>query len=259
MRWTTSPRKHAEPTTDHLMGDWPAAIRQVRIGCAFTYLAEVNTPTVFQVRPSDSRGVRVLSEKWFIQPEFAARHYRDLFGNPCLRVVLPAGRSSLRYDALARVPDAVEDVDEDAPETPPDQLPDDVLHYTLPSRYSLPDMLGDEAWSRFGSTPPGYRRVRAICAHVHQHPQFRYGSSTALAAATDANTSGRASAATSPTWRSHSAARSTSRPATSSATFPNWTGNPIQRRWTSPHGWRSGSPTAGGHSTPRNTPAARGA
>jgi hypothetical protein len=31
-----------------------------------------------------------------------------------------------------------------------------VVIYTLPSRYCLPDMLGDEAWSRFGAMPAGY-------------------------------------------------------------------------------------------------------
>jgi transglutaminase-like putative cysteine protease len=168
----------------------PAAIRRVRVGCSFTYRAEVDTPTVFQVQPSDGRGVRVLHETWSIQPEVALRHYRDLYGNPCLRVVLPAGRSRLRYDAHAEVPDAVEDADEDASEVPPDQLPDEVLLYTLPSRYCLPDMLGDEAWSRFGSIPPGYRRVRAICEHVHQHLRFSYGSSTAQSTAADVNASG---------------------------------------------------------------------
>jgi hypothetical protein len=30
-----------------------------------------------------------------------------------------------------------------------------VVIYTLPSRYCLPDMLGDEAWSRFGAMPAG--------------------------------------------------------------------------------------------------------
>ncbi len=29
-------------------------------------------------------------------------------------------------------------------------LPDDVLVYTLPSRYVVPDVLGDEAWQLFG-------------------------------------------------------------------------------------------------------------
>ena len=46
-------------------------------------------------------------------------------------------------------------MDEDAPECPPDALPDDTLIYTLPSRYCLPDVLGDEAWSRFGGAGPG--------------------------------------------------------------------------------------------------------
>lgn len=36
-----------------------------------------------------------------------------------------------------------------------------------PSRYCLPDIIGDEAWSRFGGMPTGYRRVRAICDHVN--------------------------------------------------------------------------------------------
>ncbi len=171
------------------MGE-PVAVRQVRVGCSFVYRAEIDTPTVFQVQPSDGRGVRVLDENWSIEPAVVGRHYRDLYDNPCLRIVLPAGRSTLCYDALVEVPDAPEDADEDAVEVAPDQLPDEVLLYTLPSRYCLPDMLGDEAWSRFGATPPGYRRVRAICAHVHQHLQFRYGSSSPTSTAVDVNTSG---------------------------------------------------------------------
>jgi transglutaminase-like putative cysteine protease len=162
----------------------------MRIGCEFAYRAEIATPTVFQVQPDGGGGVRVLHEAWSIQPDAPRRHYRDLYGNRCLRVVLPPGRSSLSYDALAEVPDAVEEADEDAPERPSEQLPDEVLHYTLPSRYCLPDVLADEAWSRFGSTPPGYRRVQAICAHVHTHLHFRYGSSTALSTAADVNASG---------------------------------------------------------------------
>jgi transglutaminase-like putative cysteine protease len=57
----------------------------------------------------------------------------------------------------------------------------------LPSRYCLPDVLGDEAWSRFGDLTPGYRRVQAICDYVHNHLTFQYGSSTALSSAADVN------------------------------------------------------------------------
>jgi transglutaminase-like putative cysteine protease len=168
----------------------PTATRRIRVGCSFAYRAEIDTPAVFQVQPSDGRGVRLLHENWSIHPETTGHHYRDLYGNLCLRLVLPTGRSTLRYDALAEVPDTVDDADEDAPETPPDQLPDDVLLYTLPSRYCLPDTLGDEAWARFGTSPPGYRRVQAICTHVHQHLQFQYGSTTAQSTAADVNASG---------------------------------------------------------------------
>ena len=65
-----------------------------------------------------------------------------------------------------------------------------MLLYTLPSRYCLPDILGDEAWSRFGAVSPGYRRVQEICAYVHDHLRFAYGTSTARSTAADVFRSG---------------------------------------------------------------------
>lgn len=162
----------------------------MQVGCEFVHLAEVATPTVFQVQPLDEPPVAVLREQSSSEPVMGSHGYTDLYGNPCLRLILPAGRSSFRYEALVDVPDATEDAAEDAPELPPEALPDGVLHYTLPSRYCLPDMLGDEAWSRFGGAAAGYRRVQAICDHVSKHLEFRYGSSTARSTATDVNTSG---------------------------------------------------------------------
>lgn len=165
-------------------------VRRVRVGCEFVYLAEIPTPTVFQVQPLDEPPVNLLHEQLWAEPATHSHRYTDLYGNTCLRLILPAGRSTFRYDAQVEVPDAAEDAAEDAPELPPQDLPDDVLHYTLPSRYCLPDMLGDEAWSRFGGAEPGYRRVQAICDHVHNHLQFQYGSSTAVTTAADVNASG---------------------------------------------------------------------
>jgi transglutaminase-like putative cysteine protease len=165
-------------------------VRRLRVGCEFDYAAVISTPTVFQVRPHDEPRVRVVYEKWATDPELSQHGYQDLYGNLCVRVLLPAGRSSLHYEAVVEVPDAVEDADDDAVEVAPDELPDDVLIYTLPSRYVLPDVLGDEAWSRFGATPPGYRRVQAICEHVHNYLSFQYGSSTAWSTAADVNATG---------------------------------------------------------------------
>jgi transglutaminase-like putative cysteine protease len=166
------------------------AIRRVRVGCEFVHTAEIDTPAVFQIEPQDAAPISLAKQEWWLEPRVRTRHYTDLYGNPCTRVILPAGRSLLRYEASVIVPDATEDFDELAPELAPDDLPDDVLLYTLPSRYCLPDVLGDEAWSRFGATPTGYGRVQAICDHVNSHLTFSYGSSLAGTTAVDANLSG---------------------------------------------------------------------
>jgi transglutaminase-like putative cysteine protease len=165
-------------------------VRRVRVGCEFVHVAAVDTPTVFQVEAQDAAPISLARQEWSMEPQLRIRRYTDLYGNPCVRVLLPAGRSALRYDAVALVPDATEDADEYAPELPPEELPDEVLIYTLPSRYCLPDMLGDEAWSRFGAMLPGYPRVRAICDYVHGHLTFSYGSSGPQSTAVDVNISG---------------------------------------------------------------------
>jgi transglutaminase-like putative cysteine protease len=163
--------------------------RRILIGCDFTYLAEIDTPVVFQVQPIRPGAAVIEQEQWSPAPRIEVRGYTDLYGNPCTRAVLPAGRSSFRYAARALVPDAPEDADPAAPECAPGDLPDATLIYTLPSRFCLPDVLGDEAWSRFGGLPPGYGRVQAICDHVHGHLTFAYGSTTALSSAADVNVS----------------------------------------------------------------------
>jgi transglutaminase-like putative cysteine protease len=161
--------------------------RRLAVGCEFTYEAAVATLAIFQVRPRESAVFMRRSEAWTSTPEMSLRDYADLYGNPCTRVVLPVGWSTLRYDADVDVPDALDDADESAPEVAPDHLPDDTLIYTLPSRYCLPDVLGNEAWERFGARPRGYQRVQEICDHVHSHLTFQYGSSTPWSTAADVN------------------------------------------------------------------------
>ena len=165
-------------------------MRRVRVGCEFLYMAAVDTPAVLQVEPRDAAPVSLARREWSTEPEMRIRHYTDLYGNPCARAMLPAGRSTLRFDASVLVPDATEDADEQAPELPPEELPDAVLIYTLPSRYCLPDMLGDEAWSRFGAMAAGYSRVQAICDYVNSHLTFEYGRSGPRTTAADVNASG---------------------------------------------------------------------
>jgi transglutaminase-like putative cysteine protease len=167
-----------------------AGTRQVKVGCEFRYSAEVPTPAVFQVQPSGAPPATVLRQSWESLPAIPRHGYVDMYGNGCQRLTLPAGESTLRYDALVEVPDATEDVDLDAGEVPAALLPDEVLVYTMPSRYCLPDVLGDEAWRLFGAEKPGYRRVQAICDHVNGHLRFQYGSSSPTTTAAEAYAAG---------------------------------------------------------------------
>jgi len=164
--------------------------RQVRVGCEFVYHADVETPALFQVQPFEEGPAIVQELGWRTDPDLLRHGYRDVYGNGCQRLSLPAGRSTLRFDALVSVPDATEEVDPDAPETPINDVPDDALLYTLPSRYVLPDVLGDEAWRLFGDVKPGYGRVAAICDHVNSHVSFTIGSSSPLTTAADVYAAG---------------------------------------------------------------------
>lgn len=160
-------------------------MRLVRVGCEFVYRAEYETPTILQVRPYRGGPATTEREEWKLDPELTRHGYLDLYGNDCTRLTLPVGTTTLSYDALVTVPDATEEVDLDAVEIAPGDLPDDALVYTLPSRYVLPDVLGDVAWAEFGGMRPGYRRVAAICEFVNSQIRFSYGSSTPQTTAAD--------------------------------------------------------------------------
>ncbi len=127
---------------------------------------------------------RILHETEWTEPRLGQREYRDSFGNPCWRLVLPAGETLIRYDALVEVSPEPDMVVPDAPLVPVEDLPDDTLVFTLPSRYIESDLLLDDAWKLFGHTPPTWARVQAICDWVHANIQYGYGlsgpSTTAL-------------------------------------------------------------------------------
>lgn len=165
-------------------------VRYLRVGCEFVHEAQVPTPAVLQVSPDRHDVATVLREQWRVYPDAPRRAYVDANANVCQRLVLAQGRSTIRYQALVGVLDATEDVDPNAGEVDVDTLPDEVLQFTLPSRYVVPDLLADEAWQLFGAAPPGYRRVQAICQHVHDSLSFAYGSTTSTWTAADVRASG---------------------------------------------------------------------
>src|SRR5512133_56161 len=171
------PSTRSDLSANSGQGELVAVTRRLTVGCEFVHESVADVHTVLQVEPLSDQKVDVIDARWSLEPDGPTHAYTDLYGNPCRRLLVPAGRSVINYKATVIAPDAVEDVDEEAPELTPDQLPDEALIYILPSRFCLPDVLGAEAWDRFGNTSPGYRRVQAICDYVHGHLRFEYGAS----------------------------------------------------------------------------------
>jgi transglutaminase-like putative cysteine protease len=120
---------------------------------------------------------RTVYESRWTEPALDLGEYDDVFGNPCWRLVLPPGKSSVRYDAVVEISGDPDPVVPDAPLVPVEQLPNDALQFTLPSRYVPSDQLLDDAWRLFGDTPPTWARVQAVCDWIHANVEYRTGSS----------------------------------------------------------------------------------
>jgi transglutaminase-like putative cysteine protease len=159
--------------------------RRIRVGCEARLKVAYPTPTVLQMEPRPDGAPRILRHVWDTEPKTPLHEFHDVYGNVCYRTTMPAGSFRVSYDAVVEVPGGWDDVVPDAAQVPVEQLPDEVLHFTLPSRYCLSDVMSDTAWALFKSTPPGWARVQAICDWVHQNIRFKFGSSNPLTTAVD--------------------------------------------------------------------------
>jgi transglutaminase-like putative cysteine protease len=142
---------------------------------------------VLQVAPSGPE-LQVQAERW----DTAADHhgYVDAFGNRCERVTIPAGASRIAYEAEVVLSSPADPIALDTPETPIMALPDEHIAFLMPSRFCLPDVLGHEAWQRFGDFAPGWGRVQAIVDFVHGHLEWVAGASNPWTTAEDAYRAG---------------------------------------------------------------------
>jgi transglutaminase-like putative cysteine protease len=156
---------------------------RLKVGCHFVHRLETPIPAVLQVEPRRDGAFTVLRESLDV-PGVPTLEYLDIYGNTCRRLVMPAGESAIRYDAVVEVPDEVDPSDEAAVEPRVDDLPDETLLFTLPSRLCPSDELGTTAWRMFGGIEPGWHRVQGICDWVHDNIEFRLQSSTPQTTAT---------------------------------------------------------------------------
>jgi transglutaminase-like putative cysteine protease len=158
---------------------------QVQVGCEFVYQLTASVHAVIQVEPRMDTPVRLRTEQWSAEPELPSSRYTDSFGNLCRRMDLPAGRSVLRYDALAELSGDTDPAWTAAPEVAAADLPDYALAFTLPSRLCPSDALAPVAQEHFGEIAPGWARVQAITDWVHDEIGFSPGSSTSVTTATE--------------------------------------------------------------------------
>ncbi|MGA2928235.1 MAG: transglutaminase family protein [Solirubrobacteraceae bacterium] len=148
---------------------------RVRVGCEFHFDAAVAVPAVVLLRAAPDGGVTVERETWHVQPNSSFSDLVDAYGNRLRRVVIGAGKASLRYDAEVTTSAALDEVSPQAVQHRVEDLPGELLIYTLASRYCLSDMLSDAAVNLFGMTPLGWERVQAVCDWVHDNVRFDYG------------------------------------------------------------------------------------
>src|ERR1039458_3870350 len=159
------------------------------VGCEFGLDSVQRATAIVQVAPRLGRGVSINAERWDTN---AVHHsYLDQYGNRCERFELTPGVSQITYEAQLTVPQPADVIEPDAPEVPVQLLPDEVLNFVMPSRFCLPDELGQEAWQRFGDVAPGWARVQTIVDYVHGHLEFVPGASNPWTTAADAYRAGR--------------------------------------------------------------------
>ena len=142
---------------------------------------------VLHVHPS-RRDDLLVPEVVLIEPSLLADEYLDAFGNQCGRVHAPAGVSEVRFYSASTIRDTglPDEVNWSARQHDPTELPPATLQFLLPSRYCEVDSeLLQFAWNQFGTSPPGWARVQAICNYVHQHIHFNYNAARATRTAVE--------------------------------------------------------------------------
>jgi transglutaminase-like putative cysteine protease len=121
-------------------------------------------------------------------PPVPTTTFHDVLGNRGKTFVAPAGTLTLWRDSITEVAGRADPEDPEAREVPIRDLPSEVFAYLLGSRYCETDKLADIAWSLFGATPRGWKRVAAICDFVHRHLTFGYAHARATRTAYEAFT-----------------------------------------------------------------------
>ena len=148
----------------------------LRVNCeiAFTFPQPTAVVLMLHLHPSLAARIRK-PESFEVKPHVAGAEYADVYGNRCVRVVVPSGRVVFSNDAIVEDNGQPDPQVWDAHQHSVQELPADTLLFLLASRYCEVDSeLKEIAWGLFGHLPAGWPLVQAICNFVHQHVRFDY-------------------------------------------------------------------------------------
>ena len=148
---------------------------QIRLGYEMVYECPQPTPMIVITNVHFTRASDLVQpDHVTTRPGVPLKHYRDAFGNWCVRMTIPAGRTTITANAVVNDSGEPDVFVPEARQSAVEAIPDDALMYLMGSRYCETDRLSEIAWGLFGSTPAGWARVQAICDFVHDHIQFGY-------------------------------------------------------------------------------------
>lgn len=158
------------------------------LGCQLSYRVAQATPFLFNVELAKHASQTIVSECLTLDPTLDVERWTmPETGNRYLRIHVPEGPFTLRYDADVDVHPTLERP-QDVTEVAVGDLPLPTLVHLYPSRYCQSDKLQRLAKRTFGDEPKGYRRVNAICNWIYDNVDYTGGVSDELTSAFDTAT-----------------------------------------------------------------------
>lgn len=168
----SDPRRGADPS------------RLFNVDCKLSYTLLEDTHFLFLVHALDGMDQEVVEESLRLTPGLDYELHTDaVAGHRTLRLKAPAGPLTLRYRARVRLRRPLPE--RQAREMPIESLPHEVLQDLMPTRYCESDRLGSAAMRMFGAIEPGWARVQAVCDWIHEHVEYRLGSTDTTTTACD--------------------------------------------------------------------------
>lgn len=154
-----------------------------------------SVPCILMLHPQSDEGQIIEKNELKTSRPCPQREYMDVYGNICLRTMIPEGPFRLEHTIVALCADEIE-VDPTAAFMLMQDLPDNVLQFTLPSRYCESDLLGEKAREIIesaGNPDPafspelmtGYEQAERIRSWIHDNFEYAYGTTDSSTSARD--------------------------------------------------------------------------